>query len=50
MTLREGEAKETWREMDKEKQDEFRKGPHSDWGYDGERLVKDSVKIVKVKS
>lgn len=49
MTLREGEARETWREMDEEKQEEFRQGPHSNWGFESQTLVKDSVKIVKVR-
>lgn len=48
VTLREGEARETWREMDAEKQEEFKNGPHSNWGFECDGLVKASTKIVKV--
>lgn len=46
--MREDEAKETWREMDEQKQLAFKNGPLSNWGFEGEGLVKDAESLVKV--
>jgi len=47
VTQREDEAKETWRAMNQEKQEEFKTGPLSNWGFEGEGLVKSAEKLVK---
>jgi salicylate hydroxylase len=49
VTQREDEAKETWRAMNQEKQEEFKNGPLSNWGFEGEGLVKRAEKLVKVE-
>jgi len=47
VTQREDEAKETWRAMDQQKQDEFKNGPLSNWGFEGEGLVQGAEKLIK---
>jgi len=47
VTRREDEEKETWRSMDQSKQDEFKSGPFSEWGFGGGELVKTAEKMVK---
>lgn len=34
--------------MDKDKQEEFKKGPLSQWGFEGEGLVNNAYRLVKV--
>jgi len=49
VTQREDEAKETWRAMDEQKNEEFKNGPLSNWGFEGEGLVKGTKKLIKVR-
>lgn len=48
VTQFEAEERDTWRAMDKEKQEEFKRGPLSQWGFEGEGLIADAHRIVKV--
>jgi salicylate hydroxylase len=48
VTQAESEAKETWRAMDQQKQDEFKNGPLANWGFEGEGLVKGAPNLIKV--
>lgn len=50
VTQREAEAHETWRIMDKDKQEEFKKGPLSQWGFEGEGLISNAYRLVKVSN
>ncbi|EGN91846.1 hypothetical protein SERLA73DRAFT_173280 [Serpula lacrymans var. lacrymans S7.3] len=47
VTVREPEAKEDWRSMDSQKQDEVKKGPLSQWAFGAGELVKTGEKIAK---
>ncbi|PIL33910.1 hypothetical protein GSI_03616 [Ganoderma sinense ZZ0214-1] len=47
ITRREGEAKETWRAMDEERQKEFREGPYSRLPFWGGELVRTAARIIK---
>jgi len=47
VTQREAEAKETWRAMDLQNQEEIKNGPLANWGFEGEGLVKGAEKLVK---
>jgi len=47
ITQQEEEAKETWRAMDEQTKEEFKKGPLSIWGFEGEGLVKSAEKLIK---
>jgi salicylate hydroxylase len=47
VTRREDEHKETWGDMDQEKQDEFKNGPFSEWGFGGGELVRTANRIIK---
>ena len=49
ITLREAEAKESWREMDEERQEAVRKGPFAAYGYGAGELVSSADKIIKVR-
>jgi hypothetical protein len=46
VTQREGEVKQTWRAMD---QEVYKKGPFSNWGFEGEGLVKGAKTLTKVR-
>ncbi|KAI1791333.1 FAD/NAD(P)-binding domain-containing protein [Ganoderma leucocontextum] len=47
ITQREAEAKETWRAMDEERQEEFREGPCSHLPFGGGELVRTAARILK---
>ncbi|OBZ66994.1 Zeaxanthin epoxidase, chloroplastic [Grifola frondosa] len=47
ITLQEPEAKETWRDMDEDRQREFKKGQFSQWGFGAGELVKTADTLVK---
>lgn len=47
MVQREAEERETWRGMDKEKQEQLKKGPLSEWGFDAEGVVANAQRMVK---
>ncbi|KAM5543302.1 hypothetical protein V8D89_003176 [Ganoderma adspersum] len=47
ITQREGEAKETWRAMDEERQKEFREGPFSRLPFGGGELVRTAARVIK---
>jgi hypothetical protein len=49
VTQREDEAKETWRQMDEQKQEQFKNSPLANWGFEGEGLVKGAHRLVKVR-
>ncbi|KAK7692970.1 hypothetical protein QCA50_004611 [Cerrena zonata] len=48
VTLREPEAKETWRAMDQESQEDFKQhSPFASWGVGAGELIRNATKIVK---
>ncbi|KZP34264.1 FAD/NAD(P)-binding domain-containing protein [Athelia psychrophila] len=47
VTQFEAEERDTWRAMDAEKQEEFKKGPLSQWGFEGAGLIASAHRIVK---
>ncbi|KAF7977762.1 hypothetical protein HWV62_2862 [Athelia sp. TMB] len=47
ITQHEAEERETWRGMDQEKQEQVKKGPHSEWGFDSEGIVANAQRMVK---
>ncbi|PCH43569.1 FAD/NAD(P)-binding domain-containing protein [Wolfiporia cocos MD-104 SS10] len=47
ITLREPEAKETWRAMDEERQQAFKNGPFSQWGFGTGGMIHAADRIIK---
>ena len=50
ITQREAEAKEDWRHMDEERQNEFKQGPPSSLPFSGGELVRTAGRIIKVST
>ncbi|KAI0271689.1 hypothetical protein BC834DRAFT_456367 [Gloeopeniophorella convolvens] len=47
ITLREGEARETWRAVDQQEVEEIQKTPIAQWGFGASELIKTAEKVVK---
>ena len=48
ITLRGGEARESWRAVDQHEMETIRRTPIAQWGYGASKLIETSEKIVKV--
>jgi len=48
ITLREGEARESWRAVDQHEVDKIKRTPIAQWGFGASRLIETAEKVVKV--
>jgi hypothetical protein len=48
VTLREGEARESWRAVDQHEVDKIKSTPIAKWGFGASRLIETAEKVVKV--
>lgn len=48
ITLREGEARESWRAVDQHEVDKVKRTPIAQWGFGASRLIETAEKVVKV--
>jgi salicylate hydroxylase len=49
ITLREGEARESWRAIDQHEVETIKRTPIAQWGFGASKLIETSEKIVKVR-
>jgi salicylate hydroxylase len=48
ITLREGEARESWRAVDQHEVDKIKRTPIAQWGFGASRLIETAERVVKV--
>ena len=48
ITLREGEARESWRAVDQHEVDKIKRTPIAQWGFGASGLIETAEKVVKV--
>jgi salicylate hydroxylase len=48
ITLREGEARESWRAVDQHEVDKIKRTPIAQWGFGASRLIESAERVVKV--
>lgn len=48
ITLREGEARESWRAVDQHEVEKIKKTPIAKWGFGASELIETAEKVVKV--
>jgi hypothetical protein len=49
ITLREGEARESWHAIDQHKVETIKKTPVAQWGFGASELIETTEKVVKVR-